>query len=68
MSGSKKVEAESGDHTLFIGGVLAAYINEGVFTQTINIRKVKPVFHLGGDDFATISPKVVSPPRPKRPS
>jgi len=55
----------TGDHTLFVGEILAAYVNRGVFTKTFNIRKFKPVFHMGGDDFATISPKVVSPPRPK---
>jgi len=56
----------TGDHTLFIGKVLTAYANMKVFTRTYNIRKVKPVYHMGGDDFATISPEVVSPPRPKK--
>lgn len=56
----------TGDHTLFVGEVLAAYVNEGVFTKTFNIKKVKPVYHMGGDDFATISPRVVSPPRPRK--
>jgi len=45
----------TGDHTLFVGEVLTAYVNEGVFTKTFNIKKVKPVYHMGGDDFATIS-------------
>ena len=56
----------TGDHTLFVGEVLAAYVNKGVFTKTFNIKKVKPIYHMGGDDFATTSPKVVSPPRPKK--
>lgn len=56
----------TGDHTLFVGKVLTAYANQGVFGKTFNIRKVKPIYHMGGDDFATISPKVVSPPRPKK--
>lgn len=57
----------AGDHTLFIGEVLAAYVNEGVFTKTFNIKRVKPVYHMGGDAFATISPKIVSPPLHKKP-
>jgi len=55
----------TGDHTLFIGEVLTAYANKGIFTQTYNTKKVKPLFHMGGDSFVTISPKVVTPPRPK---
>lgn len=57
----------TGDHTMFIGEVVAAYVNDGVFGKTFNVKKVKPIYHMGGDDFATISPKVVSPPRPKKP-
>jgi len=60
-------QIKTGDHTLFIGEVLAAYADKGVFTKTFNIKKVKPVYHMGGDDFATISSRVVSPPRPKKP-
>jgi flavin reductase (DIM6/NTAB) family NADH-FMN oxidoreductase RutF len=56
----------TGDHTLFIGEVLTAYANEGTFSKTFNIRKIKPIYHMGGDDFATITAKVVSPPRPKK--
>jgi flavin reductase (DIM6/NTAB) family NADH-FMN oxidoreductase RutF len=55
----------TGDHTLFVGEVLTAYVNKGVFTKSFNIKKVKPIFHMGGDDFATISPEIVSPTRPK---
>jgi len=56
----------TGDHTLFIGEVLTAYVNKGAFTKRFNVRRVKPVYHMGGDSFVTISPKVVTPPRPKR--
>lgn len=54
----------TGDHTLFVGEVVAAYVNKGVFDKAFNVRKVKPVFHMGGDSFVTISPRVVTPPRP----
>jgi flavin reductase (DIM6/NTAB) family NADH-FMN oxidoreductase RutF len=51
----------TGDHTIFIGRVLAAHVNEGVFDSKFDISKVNPIYHLGGDDFATLSPKVVTP-------
>jgi len=49
----------TGDHALFVGEVLAAYVNKEVFTRTFKVKKVKPVYHMGGDDFATISPRLI---------
>jgi flavin reductase (DIM6/NTAB) family NADH-FMN oxidoreductase RutF len=54
----------TGDHTLFVGRVVAAYVNRGIFYKTFNVKKVKPVFHMGGDSFVTILPEVVTPPPP----
>jgi len=53
----------TGDHTLFVGEILTAYVNEGTFTKarTFKVREVKPVLHLGADRFVTISPRVVEP-------
>lgn len=51
----------TGDHTLFIGEVLAAYVNEGAFIEKYDLQKVRPVYHFGGDDFTTISPKIITP-------
>jgi len=56
----------TGDHTLFVGEVVAAYVKRGVFTKTFNVKKVKPIFHMGGDSFVTISPEVATPRRPKK--
>ena len=51
-----------GDHTLFVGEVLTAYVNEGVFlNRKFDLEKVKLIYHKGGNDFATIDPKVVTP-------
>jgi flavin reductase (DIM6/NTAB) family NADH-FMN oxidoreductase RutF len=50
-----------GDHTLFIGRVLTAYANEGVFDKKFDVKKVKPIYHMGGDDFVTLAPEIVSP-------
>ncbi len=51
----------TGDHTIFVGEVLAAHANEGVFNDKFNISKVSPIYHLGGDDFATLSSEVITP-------
>jgi len=51
----------TGDHTLFVGEVLAAYVNKGVFTDLYDVEKAKPVFHMGGNSFVTASTKIVMP-------
>jgi flavin reductase (DIM6/NTAB) family NADH-FMN oxidoreductase RutF len=51
----------TGDHTLFIGEVVGAYANKGVFGKEFHIKRVKPIFHLGYDDFVTLSPEVTTP-------
>ncbi len=50
-----------GDHTLFIGYVLTAYADEGVFDEKFDVKKVKLIYHMGGDDFVTLAPEIVSP-------
>jgi len=50
-----------GDHTLFIGRVLTAYANDGVFDEKFDLKKVKPIYHMGGDDFVTLVPEIVTP-------
>ena len=50
-----------GDHTLFVGEVLVAYADNEAFDERYNLQKVKLIYHMGGDDFLTISPKIVSP-------
>ncbi len=46
----------TGDHTIFIGEVLEAYANEG-----FDPKKMKPIYHVGGDEFVTSAPEVVTP-------
>ena len=51
-----------GDHTLFVGEVLTAYVNEGVFlNRKFDLEKVKLIYHMGGNDFATLDPETVTP-------
>ena len=51
----------TGDHTLFVGRVLTAYADEAVFDKKFDLKKVKPIYHMGGDDFATLVPEIVTP-------
>ena len=51
----------TGDHTVFVGRVLTAYANEAVFDKKFDLKKVKPIYHMGGDDFATLVPEIVTP-------
>lgn len=51
----------TGDHTIFIGEVLAAHVSEDIFDGKFNISKVNPIYHLGGDDFATLSSELITP-------
>ena len=54
-------QIKAGDHTIFLGRVVAAYANDGVFSETFDIKKAKLVYHLGGDAFTTTSDEVVTP-------
>jgi len=51
----------TGDHTIFVGEVVEAYVDEEVFKDEYNLEQVKMIFHLGGDKFATLEPKVFEP-------
>lgn len=45
----------TGDHTMFIGYVVAASVNRGIFDGKYDVEKIKPIYHLGGDEFLTIA-------------
>ncbi len=51
----------TGDHTLFVGQAVAAYVDKGVFTEMFDLKKAKMVFHIGGNNFATLTSKVHKP-------
>lgn len=59
-------QTPAGDHTLFIGEVQAAYANEGIFTEEYDLKKAKPVLHVGGNKFTTTSTEVVTPRLPRK--
>ncbi|KUO40203.1 MAG: hypothetical protein AVW06_02715 [Hadesarchaea archaeon DG-33-1] len=46
----------TGDHTIFIGEVVAASVDEETFDRergVVNLGQFKPVLHLGGDFYST---------------
>jgi len=51
----------AGDHTIFVGEIIEAYANKGAFTDKYDLEQAKMIFHLGGNDFATLEPKVFTP-------
>jgi len=50
-------EVAVGDHTLFVGQVLTARVEQEAFDETWRLtdEETKPLHHLGGDVFATLS-------------
>jgi len=54
-------EFETGDHTIFVGEVLSATVSKELFDKGYDLKKVKPIYHAGFDDFVTINPEKVTP-------
>jgi len=51
----------TGDHTIFVGEVVEAYADKEAFTDVYDLKKASMIFHLGGDEFATLKLKVFRP-------
>jgi len=58
-----KVQSQfpTADHTIFVGEMVGAHVDKGVFTNAYNLKKARMIFHLGGNKFATLAPKVFKP-------
>ena len=54
-------QVTTGDHTIFIGKVVAAYANPGVFTERYALESARMLYHLGGNNFAVLDPKIYKP-------
>ncbi len=50
---------EIGDHTLFVGEVIAAYANNGIFDKVFDVAKAKLVYHMGGNKFVTLQDEIM---------
>jgi flavin reductase (DIM6/NTAB) family NADH-FMN oxidoreductase RutF len=51
----------TGDHTVFVGKILEAYADMGVFTESYDLKKVRMLYHVGGNNFAILDPKLYKP-------
>jgi flavin reductase (DIM6/NTAB) family NADH-FMN oxidoreductase RutF len=51
----------TGDHTIFVGKILAAYTDMGVFTESYDLKKTRMLYHAGGNNFAVLDPKIYKP-------
>ncbi len=54
-------QLEVGDHTVFVGKILEAYANMGVFTESYDLKRARMLYHLGGNNFAVFDPKTYKP-------
>jgi flavin reductase (DIM6/NTAB) family NADH-FMN oxidoreductase RutF len=54
-------QVKTGDHTIFVGKVVAAYANPGVFTERYSLESAKMLYHAGGNNFAVLDPKIYKP-------
>jgi len=52
---------KTGDHTVFVGEILGAYADKGVFTDKYDLDKARMLYHLGGNVFATLDLRVYTP-------
>ncbi len=52
----------TGDHTLFIGEVVAAYADEGAFDgQFMNIQRVRNFYQVSSNSYATLNKELLKP-------
>jgi flavin reductase (DIM6/NTAB) family NADH-FMN oxidoreductase RutF len=48
----------TGDHTVYVGKILEAYADMGVFTESYDLKKARMLYHTGGNNFAILDPKI----------
>jgi flavin reductase (DIM6/NTAB) family NADH-FMN oxidoreductase RutF len=51
----------TGDHTVFVGKIVDAYADMGVFTESYDLKKTRHLYHAGGNNFAVLDPKIYKP-------
>lgn len=49
----------TGDHTIFVGKILEAYSDIGVFSESgYDLKKARLLYHAGGNNFALLDPRL----------
>jgi flavin reductase (DIM6/NTAB) family NADH-FMN oxidoreductase RutF len=51
----------TGDHTIFVGEIVEAYADKEDFTDKYDLKNAKMIFHLGGNEFATLGSRIFKP-------
>jgi flavin reductase (DIM6/NTAB) family NADH-FMN oxidoreductase RutF len=51
----------TGDHTIYVGKILEAYADMGVFSEGYDLKKARMLYHLGGNNFSILDPKIYKP-------
>lgn len=51
-------QCTAGDHTIFVGEIVEAHVDKGVFTDSYDLERAKMIFHLGGDKYASLEPNI----------
>lgn len=51
----------TGDHTVFVGKIVEAYADMGVFAESYDLKKARVLYHVGGNNFALLDPKTYKP-------
>lgn len=58
---SVESQIPAGDHTIFVGKILAAYANPGIFTEKFNLEAARLLYTAGGNNFVVLNPKLYKP-------
>ncbi|HKZ88261.1 MAG TPA: flavin reductase family protein [Candidatus Bathyarchaeia archaeon] len=54
-------QTPTGDHTIFVGRIIEAYADIGAFTESYDLKKARLLFHIGGNNFAVLDPRIYKP-------
>jgi flavin reductase (DIM6/NTAB) family NADH-FMN oxidoreductase RutF len=52
-------QSTAGDHTIFVGKIVEAYADTGIFSERgYDLKKARMLYHAGGNNFALLDPKL----------
>ena len=51
----------TGDHTVYVGKIVDAYADQGVFADGFDLKKARLLYHVGGNNFTVLDPKIYKP-------
>ena len=54
-------QTKTGDHSVFVGKIVEAYADPGVFTENYDLKTSRLLLHLGGNTFTIPEPKTYKP-------